>query len=1679
MAHRSLSPVGDECPGPEKWTPELDWKLINCEPAEEENLQPDCPPKGEELPGGPGPSNEGCDEEEEEEEEKIADWSHINVESAVKKVRRRHSSEIRRRHYAGRNPGWSRIKNGEQNPLDELNVDGVWHLNKAETSDGDLVSQFKRSLRSYRFDLDEAGPSTDDFHVGDEEAGPNKPHFRNDWMLLNAEAPAQDSSSARGQHGPGETYSAEDHNLPGPSRTKKYATILKKSNSGRQAVDEDWKLINIEEPDNTLAPSWSDGLGNSTNCGQASQNLKLSFEKEIKKHVHFDPRSECDMFDLCDDGAIETDSFMDVYGKAVINYGESARRSLLGLSPKDVLPSDLNVAKKIKFACENDSLQSKFSLAINRNSSANTDPKESSSEDQESPPTDPVTREKKPAFQQPTSAQTMDNLERKAGASDIPEPVRYLERTSKSVNDVGSPGYRRSPTPLVDEAAQLQAVPRIGTKSQSRTERMVALFTNLQAQQTSPPLPCEKIRRRKLVDGVVTDHDERRAETTEETNPASVAEKIQKVERVISPPRHSRAGSPSPCGSPRQVHGLEQEKNRNEGLRHTNKQSVEAILVVLQSMRSILVRMAKMGTSANVAGSTGQEQNNTDIMDLLKPKRKKPPYKFNCPKDREVMPDGLFAYSIAHQVVGQAFKKIAELYPDCANRVQTESDSGKEFKQRDSASTLLALTAMKDALRDLEGSGADKSYISTAVETSDSLTNIPANNTPEEEQLQESYPADESKKIVLSLINEIIFEIDKSVEAKSAKARNDDAVGDINSVDSSSDVELKQSDRLEAELKQMSFELVSRTMREAVSALTSSNAPYNKNQIFATHKKKEAVEEKADTETSREAPDSAAVAESAHQRDEQSVAYFMQSISNEVHELISKLFYHLQSVDSREELNAIITGVEVDPHTSAERFANTESKCSAAESGSEVVDSLAAEEGAADDTTAGITGCSTQRQDKSVAFGMDTSVDWRDVGEQQKPVSNENDAHKNCKTEFLSSGRLRVEQRKQSQDSYPCGTDGRFPGRNNSQESVLMDELCQSNDSTKCVNSSSQTTDSSMERLFEMHATAAPHPHTATQNNQLHSPSRQQSLEYSTPSTLLRMRAFDDRRETDLLGSTGFGSLHFGRSSDALLIPTATVHMTGGNHPEHVQQADQNRPSCSSSARNQVPPHNPQVSQRSVTSRSVTATLEATKRQGCWNCGGPCYHQQRVAKLGNAPRNRRSFSEPKLDFYKRTKALDCPRVRRQLFDRRESDNNEWTVIGYYPPRPFSVFAATNTENIEYEDDDVYTVEFGEGVTQTEAEVIFGIMAASVPHSTADHSARAASASVDAPCFTFTQGHASTATPGGANQEPNAQGSTRVDTYRVVPTDTEPADAHHVSDTDGLTYGASRRSGRANPSPNVHEALADGLLSSEEDTQEAKRHGPVPSSSTQASCSVDGFSAKAHPCDCSICRGTSTSSPSTACSRCQTVTVPPASSCRPRSVISDHSARCSYGMPHPSRSKCLACREPAVTVPKAQSLGNLLTASPGPSASCSFCLHGSAASTASASHIHPAAYSASHKYCCHPCPNSATSASDSQLNHKSCARHREPKDCCWKRTCLSSSMERVLEHRNSFCDELRRSIETENSACARDGTEVSFVCKESLFRTCVLIDSIPSFACTGYSNEGSLCREPRVHTPSID
>ena len=1599
MASRSLSPVGDENSNPKSWTPEDDWNLANYESPTGGSVLTPAPHKGKWDPNGLGPSQKGRHAEERRER---TDWSLINIESAAEELCHKRAPKGGHSSHAAtaQSPGGSGLDLGSDTGPSGSHVDGDWRMINVEPQEEEFVSCseehiFHGNSVDYDDDDDEPGPSTGKFRFITDEAGPSTLRARNKWMLINVEPPGHDCSSASRQHEHGENFFAEI-NLPGPSKAKKYTTILKKSNSGR-VMDEDWRLINIEDAGGgTSSESSTSSLAYSTDCSQALQSLKLPCEKEMKKRVHFEAKSECGLFNLCNVRLVEADGSVNVYGtRKHVGTVENidcveggAGRSLLEF--KDMLPSNLNtvdsVKEKIQLACDKDALQSKIPVEVNINNSANSNPEDKGSGSRDSPP-----------------------------------------------GGHGSQKYKQQ-TPL-----------RVGNKPQSHTERMVALFTNLQAKQASPPLLGDKVRKRKHLDGIVADHvqefDEKRSLRTQEANSSSAAEKIPRpVERIISPPRQSGPGSSSLCGSPRSLQGLEYDKDRKEGSIHTSKQSVEAILVVLQSMRNILVRMAKMGTSTSVDGWGGHDFYNLDMAkDFIRPYRKKAPYKFNCPKDQEVMPDGLFAYSIAHQVVGQAFKKISELYPDCANRVLTEYDPGKDVGERNSVSTALALTAMKDALRDLEGFGADKTYISTAVETSASLANIAVDSMPEEEQFQEGCPT-ESKKIVLSQVNEI-FEIVTGADSGKAKASNNHA----SSFESSSDVELKTSGCLEAELKQMSFELVSRTMREAVSVLTNTrtsvattNMPCGQSQMPAALQKKESAEGKdVDTEASRDVANSTHVADSAHQRDDQSIACFMQSISNEVHELISKLFYHLQSIESREELDAIITSAEVDPHAAAGTFASTAAGSGTPESST--LDVRAAEEEPADDMTAGARKADNpQRQDESIIIGTETSVDLSHVEEQFEPVSNRINAQysplNNSQFESQTSSSDPMctpscssseKQRTQSQETCPSCIDEGSPGRNVSKESVATEEACQSNDSTKCVNSSSDTTDSSIERLCDMHLAAA-QSRITSRDNLLHSASPQESFEYSSPSALLRLRTADDGREVRMMGSTAFANVSFGRSSDMLLVPTGRVHMAGGNHPEHVQQADVNRPSCSSSPKTQHHLHD-QAPKRTATSKSVTASLDAGKRHGCWNCCGPCHHQQRVAKLvGNVHRNKRSSSEPKLDFYKRTKALSCPRTRRRLFDSLESNNSEWTVIGYYPPRPYSFFAGANNEHSEIEDDGVYTVEFGEGITAAEAEAIFGIMAASLPHTTSAEPHGAASASVDGQ-----RDHASTATTDGAS---GARDISQAETCGAVRSNTGTPEAGFDSDssnTQRRAYNVNARSGRVNPSPNVHEALANGLLSGEEGFYENKEATPLRNSSTQTCLATlsPSFNEEYEEAP----NGSTTSVPSAVSSRhVQRVLIPrtPSSPCCPQAATSEHSAEwspCPRAETSSSHSKRLAGHPPAAAVDTAQSVDDLQAASAGPPAGCSLCLQGSAASTASASHVHPAAYSSVHSCCRQTSLHLAVSAPDSKGSRSSCSSNREPREPCWKRSCVSMSVDRISHRRSCSFDCPRGSVQTRSAS----------------------------------------------------
>ncbi|KAK7115732.1 serine-rich adhesin for platelets-like [Littorina saxatilis] len=1293
MASQLTSSTNDVYQDPRMSTPQVDWALINYEPTDERSLFDPAAKlhKRKKDPYGPGTSKE------EDSESDVVDWSMINVEPQDEA-----SHSISEIPYdldtnALNVPSTSKGGRAKKTAQTRSQIDKDWKLINFESPDEYAPEQSEdASCNRYNeyFEYDVAGSSTGRFFSTCDEAGPSRLHVNSDVMTINVDPPSQDCRSGGSHYEHGE-HSFQNEELPGPSKTKKAATILKKSSLKKDLEAYDWKCINFEETC-SMSPEASlvyQGLGESfVHQSEGIQNVKVHQEIESKKHVHFDPISDCEPCELWTVEPMQSVFPKEkcpafacgarVFGAEKLPV-ENAEHGQYELS-KNMMPPDTIEAVKenIKFIDEKDKIKFTVTCEVNRNTSANDD------------------LEKKIC----SGSRSQGDIKTMSACQNLTR-----SKCTETMNKESSVCQRPEQSPEVTSCFK---------RPQGHTEKLVALFASLDVHQSPPPLLSETRRRRKELTGLAPELEQDLAkEKTKATDReifSSTAERIKEIEKLMSP-KVSRTDFPAAAA--RSSKGRD-ESQGHEVVPHTKKQSVEAILLVLQSMQSVMVRMARVANSSSVDGSPDHEHNNPGTLtDIVKQQRRKPPFKLSCPTDREVMPEGLLAYSIAHEVVGQASKKISELYSGCAKRVQGLC---KENKDKESVPVVLALSAIKETLKDLEGPGADKAYASTAVETSDSPTSV-ATETNTKEDKKHVSETSEANWISVDLINQILETV-----TREKKGKFETGLQDVNPLLSSSDVSSTQNGPLQTELKQMSFKLVSRTMKEAVSVLMNTRTSATSSFISC---------DKSETSTSLLAKetDNAAGAELneretsvtlIHKQRDQSITDFMQSIADEVHELITKLFNHLQSVECTEELNAIINAAEVHSSTSVDNLnlSSVTPECDIFEMSSTnytVIEGSASSTGEAQDYQ--------ERHNMIMDPQTTKTISDKNPGEYSGSLAENDDSlhssnESNCASSFYTADE---ELPKQSQEFS-------MPGANNesvencSQASEQTDDLCQSDESAKCVNYSTQDTDSSIERLFQASQTAA--ADLSESSSESYDEDSRESFSYTTPSTLLSMQTSGESRNR-MLRSNGLRNVDTDGSSDLLLVPSGRVQMAGGNHPEHVQQADQNRPSCSTSTKNPDRPHKEPTQERASTSKSVTEGMSAGKKQGGGNFHISCHHQQRGAKP--TAKNKHSSSEPKLEFYKRTKVLERPGVRRRLFETPDTTNSDWAVIGWYPPRNIG---SINNESSDVEDDNVITIELDEGVTATEAEVIVGVIAASLQQNNAVLPSRETSNSVDGQCM---------------------------------------------------------------------------------------------------------------------------------------------------------------------------------------------------------------------------------------------------------------------------------------------------------------------------------------------------------
>ena len=1170
---------------------------------------------------------------------------------------------------------------------------GDWSLINVEPSAHDRYNHtpeggyFCKSL----CDLDRPGPSRDTYYDTIGISSTTKQRGRVDWKTITVEPPHEHSSAASNQYEQGDLL--ERHSLPGPSKGKKHATILKRPiPDGKNRTE--LRVSKTDEKQISLTSNvdlWN------FECPTEGSQDQFPSKNQAEKHVRFHSKSECDLIVFCDARITEYDSEGGSGSEYDLKIAKTREaNSTLGSDSnvesvrKESSPNTLGgatpVPENVKSTDVKDPRKTNISVVMNNNTSSNNDQPERGSKENSA-----VLSDKNQDTSRHTACPHSESFEHERKVSEETKQTTDLDRltetpqTAVHVNCKSS----RSSEQSVHQESQNQTATSSGM-SQSHTERMVALFTSMHNQHTSPVLPPLKGKRGKFDNDLVVDCisnvNERQADAWNTSGTKGVVRmngKTKKKETMKPACCHHTSKDPS-SASVKLLCTYREETNR---ARDTSKESIEAVLLVLQSIQNILLRMAKLANSANADVCDEIDM----LKDPVKLKKKKPPWKSGCSKDKEILPDGLLAYSIAHQVVGQAFRKISELYPGCATRLRLGPEDGGYRGEKDSTPVILALTAMKEALRDLEGCDVTKkTYHSIAVETSNSLTALDEKNYSEN-KLDQGV-ASMSKAAVNSILNEIL---------DLATGLGHDCVARCSNESKqilSSGVISGETHRLQAELKMISFNLVSRIMREAVSALLKNKPTASSSSM---HGGKSCSEEMRDgitfsAETISEIPSCKLLGEKMHQNDDQSAACFIESISGELHRLLSRLLTQVETVDSREELGAMLATTEEQLSAAMEAAVSGEyNTC---------LDALDQIREGEEQTP------STVNIRSDLQSQNPTNTDQHDHSKQSEISSEERERNIERAMKESSSDHFHVPplisqdttaERARMWNLYSTKLE---PQQNESGKADLIEQLSLSKESTKFVTLSSQTTDCSIECLSEMPAPDSCGMHSPVQD--FHSANSDGSLEYSTPSTLLAMQATENNRENHISSPVGFRNVHILRSSNVLVVTPGYIRMGGRNHPEHVQLADQNRPSCSDPNG-----QNKETSSNTYTSRSVTVTCGKAVRHNCLNATSvvPGPHQSQAVE--NVKKKKHSLSEPKLDFYKRTKLLDCAQMRKQLFQSPDSNISEWTILSFYPTRNFSDIVAPD-EDSDLDEDEELTLDFRARENSDEDEVT-RIMAASV------------------------------------------------------------------------------------------------------------------------------------------------------------------------------------------------------------------------------------------------------------------------------------------------------------------------------------------------------------------------------
>jgi hypothetical protein len=271
-------------------------------------------------------------------------------------------------------------------------------------------------------------------------------------------------------------------------------------------------------------------------------------------------------------------------------------------------------------------------------------------------------------------------------------------------------------------------------------------------------------------------------------------------------------------------------------------------------------------------------------------------------------------------------------------------------------------------------------------------------------------------------------------------------------------------------------------------------------------------------------------------------------------------------------------------------------------------------------------------------------------------------------------------------------------------ERGVLDESCTSDESTKCIGTYSQaspgsTVDQLSEQMSGVKLSSVDSQMSSNGSNTQSQGSH--DFEYSTPSTLLGMRLSEEHHANFEMNV--FGNPRFARSTDIMFVPPVPgrVQMVGGNHPEHVQQADMNRPSCSKTPK-QASTSRPNAQRLATTSCSVADPAGQGKRQtlSAEASLGHAHHQQ---QKGVKSKNSRSVSEPDLDFYKRTQVLEIPKVRKRLFHGTNFESSEWLLIG----NDSYSYTTTTSASDEVEDEDIFPVDLREGISTDGIELVMG------------------------------------------------------------------------------------------------------------------------------------------------------------------------------------------------------------------------------------------------------------------------------------------------------------------------------------------------------------------------------------